>query len=176
MSRRVIVYSNIGDNVKEVMSSATVWEGLQSDLARAGIQFSGMRAVVGSTQVTLESSQAQLPDEDFDLFLMPQKVKSGYHNEDDEMIDDEEGEGWEDTDWTEDDEFPEEHTFRSKKDLMMARAQKAQHYMNKIVEYLDDTNQELKKERVNLAKSLSPLERSLREQAAKIQQNLGMFE
>lgn len=174
MSRRVIVYSNIGDNVKEIMSNATVWEGLQGDLITANIPFSGMRAVVGSTQVTLESSQAQLPEGDFDLFLMPMKVKSGIDDLD--LIDSEDGESWDETDWTDDSEFPEDHIFLTIKDLMIARAKKAQHYMDTVFSYLGDTHEEIKKAGANLAKGISPLEQSLREQASKIQKNLGMFE
>lgn len=72
----VNVYSpQIGE--KKVETSAKTWGELQNDLSSAGINISGMKSVIGETQLTLESGKAVLPEEDFTLFLMQKKTKSG---------------------------------------------------------------------------------------------------
>lgn len=133
MSRKVTIYNTIGNNKTVIETSAGVWGGLQEDLSRAGIHFSGMKAIVGETQGTLESNQAVLPEADFTLFLMPQKVKSGW-NDEDGLIDWEDGITWDDEDW----EFNnvEDFSFKTAKDLAIARAKRASFYLDKIIEYL----------------------------------------
>lgn len=87
-TKTVLVYSTVGQNKKEVNTSATIWSALKSDLASAGVNTDGMSAVVGQTQVTLESADAQIPEGNFTLFLVPQKVKSGWLIDDDDNTDD----------------------------------------------------------------------------------------
>ena len=75
---KVTVFSTKGAKKSVINSSAKTWGELRKDLAEAGIPYSGMRAILGETKVTLESSAAVLPvDFDFTLFLSPVKVKSG---------------------------------------------------------------------------------------------------
>jgi hypothetical protein len=76
-TRRVTVYNTLGQNERSVNSDALTWGELQSHLLQAGVSFSGMKAVVGDTQVTLESRDAQIPQTEFTLFLLPGKVRSG---------------------------------------------------------------------------------------------------
>lgn len=75
---KVTVFSTKGRKRSEVESSATTWGELKKDLASAGVETSGMKAIIGENQNTLESAKAALPvDFDFTLFLTPVKVKSG---------------------------------------------------------------------------------------------------
>jgi len=64
-----------------VNTSARTWGELQSDLSRAGIESNGMKALIKESKLTLDVADAQLPGEDFTLFLFPGKVKSGIDNE-----------------------------------------------------------------------------------------------
>lgn len=75
--KRVTVYSTVGQQKHEVTVSANNWGELQRELSEHGVGTSGMKAVIGESQVTLESNQAEVPSNDFTLFLLPQKVKSG---------------------------------------------------------------------------------------------------
>lgn len=60
-----------------VNTSASTWGELRSDLGRAGIESNGMKALIKESKLTLDVADAQLPGEDFTLFLFPGKVKSG---------------------------------------------------------------------------------------------------
>jgi hypothetical protein len=83
--RKVTIYSTIGNDSKEAFVSSTTWGDLQNELAVKQISASGMKVIIGESQLTLESNQAELPLGDFTLFFMPQKVKSGaWANEDDD--------------------------------------------------------------------------------------------
>jgi hypothetical protein len=75
--RLVKVYSTVGSNKSECLTSATVWEQLKGEMLEKGVLLNGMKAIVGGTEVTLESPNAQLPAGNFMLFLVPDKVKSG---------------------------------------------------------------------------------------------------
>jgi len=75
---KVTVFSTKGRKRSEVNAEVATWGELKSVLAAEGIETEGMRAIIGESQVTLESSKALLPvDFDFTLFLSPIKVKSG---------------------------------------------------------------------------------------------------
>lgn len=168
MSRTVTVYNTIGSNQILVESSATTWGELQQDLDLRGVSYHGMKVVVGETQVSLESSAAQLPTTAFRLFLMPQKVKSGFTPDSEEcMIDWEDGINWQEFDWSSTDNIPEDYTFKTKKDLTVARAKKAQSYLNKVIDYLiqDEKKTMNDPEVVNLQKT-----------ADEIQRNMGLFD
>ena len=56
-------------------SDARVFGELKKELKN--VKWSGMRVVVRSTKNTLQDDNALLPGEDFVLFLVPEKVKSG---------------------------------------------------------------------------------------------------
>lgn len=75
---KVTVFSTKGAKRSVIETSATTWGVLKDQLMANNIPVDGMRAIVGETKVTLESSAAVLPvDFDFTLFLSPTKVKSG---------------------------------------------------------------------------------------------------
>jgi len=166
MSRKVTIYNTIGSNQVGIESSANTWGELQSELNLRGVSYSGMKAVVGETQNSLESSAAILPTGAFQLFLMPQKVKSGLPNEE-YLIDWEDGISWGDVDWTDKGEMPEDYVYKTTKDLSIARAKKAQSYLNDVINYLvlDERKSVTDPEVVNLQRT-----------ADQIQKNLGLFD
>lgn len=174
MSRKVIIYNTIGDNAKEIMTTAGTWGTLQNDMTRNGIHFDGMKAVVGETQNTLESSEAALPEGEFSLFLMAGKVKSG-NMDDSDLVDnfDDDSISWEDVDWDDDGESPENYVFKSHKDLMLARAKKTAHYLAKVMEFL--LNDTTSRTTTRITTKESSLLNSLRTEAAKLQKNLDVF-
>lgn len=75
--KKVTVFSTLGKNAQEFTTGATTWGELQSNLKEMSIQYSGMKAVIGENKHTLESDKALLPTEQFTLYLMPVKTKSG---------------------------------------------------------------------------------------------------
>ena len=74
---KVTVFSTKGKKRSTVETTAQTWGELREVLSGNGVETSGMRSIIGETQLTLESSKAILPDYDFTLFLSPVKVKSG---------------------------------------------------------------------------------------------------
>jgi len=89
ITRIVKVYSTKGRKLQQVESQARTWGELKIELATAGIETSGMRAIIGENKITLESSLAVLPlslkvdmevTSDFTLFLSPVKMESGIKN------------------------------------------------------------------------------------------------
>lgn len=167
MSRKVVIYSTIGENFKEIHSSARTWGALTEDLTSAGINWKGMKAVDGDTQHSYESSEAVLPEGEFSLFLMADKVKSGYSDEDDDLIDEYDGISWTEESWENDYNNPEDFTFKTRNDLMMARAKKASHYLNKVMNFISG-------ERANGApKKENALVNTMRAQAEMLKKNFG---
>jgi hypothetical protein len=83
-TRLVTVFSTVGNNEKTIETSATTWKELKAELANQGVNVSGMKVVIGESQLTLESPDAALPTEEFTLFLLPEKVKSGSWMDDNE--------------------------------------------------------------------------------------------
>lgn len=167
--RQVTVYNTIGSNQVLVNSSSTTWGELQHDLDQKGVSYGGMKVVVGETQVSLESSAAQLPEGNFRLFLMPQKVKSGYWDATNEeyMIDWGEGITWSQIDWSDPENVPEDYRFKTKKDLTVSRAKKAEAYLHQVINYLI----------LEEKKAPSDPEVSMLEQAAQeIKKNMGLYD
>lgn len=164
--RMVTTFNNINSARKVVESAASTWEELQRDLSTAGVAYSGMKVIIGESQLTLESSQAQLPEGDFMLFMVPEKVKSGC---DDDMIDTEDGIAFDDYDWDDDTNSVEEHIFKSQKDLNIARAKKASYYLDKVVYYLTNDARKV---------PVNPELKQLSETAEQIKRNLahGLFD
>ena len=80
--RNVTIFSTRGNRRNTIQSEATTWSELQDDLNNNDIEYSSFKAIVSSTQNTLESSEAVLPEGDFTLMLIPGKVKSGSDYED----------------------------------------------------------------------------------------------
>jgi hypothetical protein len=75
--KTVTVFSTLGKQAQEFQSKATTWTELQKEMGEFRISYSGMKAVIGETRLTLESPNALLPSTNFTLFLMPVKTKSG---------------------------------------------------------------------------------------------------
>lgn len=74
---KVTVYNQVGQSKREVEFSGSNWGELQELLDRENVPYVNMKAVIGSSQLTLESKLANVPSEDWVLFLVPHKVKSG---------------------------------------------------------------------------------------------------
>jgi hypothetical protein len=74
---KVNVFSTRGARKNSLETAAQTWGELKSELKSIGVETDGLRAIIGQTQLTLESAKAVLPDYDFVLFLSPIKVKSG---------------------------------------------------------------------------------------------------
>jgi hypothetical protein len=75
--KTVTVFNTRGQQRTEVRTDANTWGDLQIALNGEGVEFMGMRATIGETQVSLASNAAQLPDFDFTLFLSPKRAKAG---------------------------------------------------------------------------------------------------
>jgi hypothetical protein len=130
--RKVTVHNTVGNNFKEIYSSASTWSELQNDLSNNGISYDGMKAVIGENQNTLESTQAQLIEGDMTLFLVPNKVKSG---SDEGLIDWEDGISWHEVE-------PDDYSsiggdlYKTSKDLALARVKYIKHNLDELVNYL----------------------------------------
>lgn len=74
---KVTVFNTSGKKRSQVETTVQTWGELKEVLTGEGVEVSGKKAIIGETQLTLESSKAILPDYDFTLFLSPVKVKSG---------------------------------------------------------------------------------------------------
>jgi hypothetical protein len=90
MSVQVTVYTGTGSS-KVINTEAAKWGDLINDLSRNGVSYNSgnTKAVIGETEVTLESNDAVLPTDNFTLFLLPQKVKSGYEESYEDSYNDE---------------------------------------------------------------------------------------
>lgn len=75
--RTITVYSSSGRDGHSIITDVTTWGSLKEELSAQNVQHDKMKAVIGETKNTLESSNSVLPDGDFTLFLMPKKTKSG---------------------------------------------------------------------------------------------------
>jgi hypothetical protein len=73
--RKVTLKLTTQKDLIETESSARTFGELQKEMTN--VEWSGMRVVVRSTKNTLQDDNALLPAEDFVLFLVPEKVKSG---------------------------------------------------------------------------------------------------
>lgn len=75
--KTVTVFSTLGKNAQEFKSQANTWADLQKELSELKINYSGMKAVIGETRLTVEHPNATVPATNFSLYLMPIKTKSG---------------------------------------------------------------------------------------------------
>lgn len=71
--RKVTIWSTQERATQTIETSAQTWGELKKELSNVG----NTRAVIRETRNTLESGGAQLPNQDFTLFLYPEKVRSG---------------------------------------------------------------------------------------------------
>lgn len=74
--RNIKVLSTLGESGEIETNVSTLGE-LKPLLAERGINYSGMKIMVGETRNELSMDDAVLPNDDFKLYLMPQKTKSG---------------------------------------------------------------------------------------------------
>lgn len=84
---QISVFNTVGSNEKTIDFDGLTKGELEVALRQNNIPFEGMTMIVGETQVTLDSAQAQIPQSNFELFLFPKEVKSGIN--DDFDLDDE---------------------------------------------------------------------------------------
>ena len=75
--RTITIYST-RNGMSKVQSNATTWGELQGELDRSGVDYDGMKAVLGATKTTLESRESKLPEGEVKIFLMPVETKSGF--------------------------------------------------------------------------------------------------
>ena len=75
--RTVKVSTSGADGLIEVVTAATTWAELKSDMEDAGISTDGMKGVVRETKVSLEANDAQIPEGNFTVMLFTGKIKSG---------------------------------------------------------------------------------------------------
>lgn len=148
--KQVTVYSTAVSSSRTIETSAATWGELQSLLGEQGISYSGMKAVVGESQVTLESNAAILPDSNFTLFLLPQKVKSGGVF------------GWDEDCGCDDDDEDEEERPTTPKEKIRDRIIDIQESLDELLEMIDA-----------LDATTDPKNSALSSKAAEIQKNLG---
>lgn len=74
--KNVVISTSKGKNT-QIKTSAQTWGELSAELTGNGYDLSGMKAIIGGLNVTLESTEAVLPTSDFTLFLSPVKIKAG---------------------------------------------------------------------------------------------------
>lgn len=75
--KTITVFNTLGQNAQEFQSEGNTWAEVKKELDELKIPYAGMKAVIGETKHTLESANAIMPAENFSLFLMPIKTKSG---------------------------------------------------------------------------------------------------
>jgi len=74
--RKVKIYSTVGTSGTIDTNVRTLGE-LKPLLRQQGINYDGMKMLVGETRNELGVDEAVLPEGDFKLYLMPEKTKSG---------------------------------------------------------------------------------------------------
>ena len=75
--RTIRVISTQSDRAQSIESSASTWGELQSALSGIISNVNDMKAIVRETRVSLESSEAQLPEGNFTVILSMKKIASG---------------------------------------------------------------------------------------------------
>lgn len=75
----VQVYNTATSKRNTFKTNAVVFGELIQDMVESGISFDSkkMKAIIGESRLSLESMEAQLPKENFKLFLFPKETKSG---------------------------------------------------------------------------------------------------
>ena len=71
--RKITVFSTQAKSSQVIESSASTWGELKAEMTDVG----NVRAVLRETRNSLDTPSSKLPDQDFTLFLYPQRVKSG---------------------------------------------------------------------------------------------------
>ena len=76
MTRKIRIYTTVGVSGTIETNVSTLGE-LKPLLRQREINYDGMKMLVGETKNELSVDEATLPTEDFKLYLMPAKTKSG---------------------------------------------------------------------------------------------------
>lgn len=76
MVRIVKIYSTLGTS-GTIETNVTTLGQLKPLLEDRGINFSGMKMLIGETKNEISMDDAVLPEGNFKIFLMPEKTKSG---------------------------------------------------------------------------------------------------
>lgn len=77
MSKQVTIHNTRGNVTQTLNTNAADWATLKTELQRNNIDTKGYSATIGESQLTLQSDYAEIPQTDFTLFLMAEKVVSG---------------------------------------------------------------------------------------------------
>ncbi len=78
MASRIVTVANPSTNQPvEINTNATTWGELKEQIKAKGISTDNMKGIVRSTRVTLEATDAILPEGEFTLFLFTEKNKAG---------------------------------------------------------------------------------------------------
>ena len=72
-TRKITIYSTQAKSSQTIETSASTWGELKGELSDVG----NVRAVVRETRNSLDTPSSKLPDQDFTLFMYPERVKSG---------------------------------------------------------------------------------------------------
>lgn len=72
-TRKITVYSTQAKSSQTIETSASTWGELKAEMSDVG----DVRAVIRETRNSLDTPSSKLPDQDFTLFMYPQRVKSG---------------------------------------------------------------------------------------------------
>lgn len=83
---RVSVASPAANQSKRFETRARTWAELKPEIERLGLSLSGVEAVMRPGNVTLSRNEAELPTEDFKIFLVPTKNKAGNLDEEAEDL------------------------------------------------------------------------------------------
>jgi hypothetical protein len=75
--RIITINTSTGAPAVQISTIAQTWGELQLELNAQNISYSGMKAIIGETKVTLDSNNSILPEGTMNLFLLPRKTKSG---------------------------------------------------------------------------------------------------
>lgn len=80
MTRSIIIYSTQGNSEGTTINTdVDTWGKLKPILNQNNVPHDGMKVIIGETKNDLTSDDAILPKENFTLFLMPTRTKSGDH-------------------------------------------------------------------------------------------------
>lgn len=76
-SKTITLFSTGGKSGIEISTTSTKWGELKKEIEKQGYSLSNTKAVIGKSKVNLEHPEAELPEDNFTLFLLPVKTKSG---------------------------------------------------------------------------------------------------
>jgi len=82
MEKKIKVVSTTGEKLREISSTSDNWKDLRSELTGLGYSLDASKVILGNTKETLQDGKTQnsdvvLPENDFSIFVLPTKTKSG---------------------------------------------------------------------------------------------------